>query len=145
MSQDLVDRIVAHEGSKRFAYQDSLGYITVGIGRCIDPRSQRGLTLEEQHYLLGNDIELCRKQLRLLPVFQKLDVVRQEVLIELCFNMGITRLLGFKKMIAALESLDYAKSIVELKDSLWAKQVQPDRVKDICYRLLNGAYRDIKA
>lgn len=145
MTENLIDRLVAHEGSKRFAYQDSLGYWTIGIGRCIDKRSHRGLTLEEQYYLLRNDIEMCRNQLCFMPVYKNLDDVRREVLIELCFNMGIERLLGFRKMFAALEVHDYIKAVAELKDSLWSKQVQPKRVEDISYRLLNGKYRDTKA
>lgn len=140
MSQKLIDRIVAHEGSKRFVYLDSLGYSTVGIGRNVDSRSQKGLTIEEQHYLLNNDIKSCIKDLIHLPVYIMLDDVRKEVLVELVFNMGIVRVLNFKRMIAALQNHNYQKAVDELEDSLWAKQVQPARVKDISYRLLHGVY-----
>ena len=140
MSQKLIDRIVAHEGSKRFVYQDSLGYWSAGIGRNLDPRGQRGLTIEEQHYLLNNDIKSCINDLSSLPVYIMLDDVRKEVLVELVFNMGIARVLKFKRMIAALHEHDYQKAVDELEDSLWAKQVQSVRVKDISYRLLHGVY-----
>jgi lysozyme len=141
MSQKLIDRIVAHEGSKRFVYQDSLGYWTAGIGRNLDPRSQKGLTIEEQHYLLNNDIKSCIKDLSAIPVYIMLDEVRKEVLVELVFNMGIARVLKFKRMIAALQDHDYTNAVEELQDSLWAKQVQPARVKDLSYRLLHGKYQ----
>lgn len=141
MSQLLIDRIIDHEGCSRFVYKDSLGYETIGIGRNVDPRSQRGLTLDEQIYLLNNDLKLCIGQLIHLPIYIMLDPVRQEVLVELTFNMGITRLFGFKHMLAAIHDKDFEKAVIELKDSLWAKQVQHSRVDDICYRLLKGEYQ----
>ncbi len=140
MSQQLIDRIVAHEGSKRFAYQDSLGYWTIGIGRNIDQRGRHGLSIEEQHYLLKNDIQSCINDLIHLPVYIMLDEVRKEVLVELCFNLGIIGLLNFKHMIAALHNHDFVNAVEELQNSLWAKQVGEIRVKDICYRLLHGVY-----
>lgn len=140
-NNQLINRLIEHEGLKRFVYQDSLGYWTIGCGRNVDSRSQHGLTIEEQRYLLNNDIQSCIDDLIHLPVYIALDQVRKEVLIELTFNMGIVRLLNFKNTLAAIHERDYEKAVAELKDSLWAKQVHSDRVDDICYRLLYGEYQ----
>jgi lysozyme len=139
---DLISSIIFHEGTKQFAYPDSLGYWSIGIGRCIDKRIGVGLTLDEQLYLLNNDIARCRKELLIQPFYKSQDKVRQDVLIELCFNMGLPNLLKFIKMLAAFRNMDYKSASLELKNSLWAKQVQSDRVLDLQYRIEHGSYRD---
>lgn len=136
----LTGRLIAHEGMKKFAYQDSKGYWSVGIGRCIDSKIGRGLSIDEQMYLLNNDIKLCGQQLSTHKFYTIQDIVRQEALIELCFNMGIDKLLKFAKMLAAFSAKDYKRAAAELVDSLWAIQVQPERVKDLVYRIEHGSY-----
>src|SRR6185503_15017237 len=135
--EKLKQEIEKHEGSEQFAYTDSLGYISAGIGRCLDRRKGKGLTREEQLYLLSNDIDSCRAELDPFVWYQQLDDVRKCVMIELCFNMGIRGVLGFRKMIEALKSKNYDTAVIELKDSKWATQIGKDRVNNICYRLKN--------
>ena len=139
--QMFVSRLVENEGVKRFAYKDSLGYVSVGIGRCLDQKKGKGLSIDECFYLLNNDLKECRSLLAGFNWYSKQDRTRQDVLVELCFNLGLKGLAAFKRMIAALEVNNYQVAVNELKDSLWATQVGKSRVDDITYRLLTGRYK----
>jgi len=137
---NLIDCIVEHEGRARYAYQDTLGYWTIGVGRSIDSRCLRGLSFEEQNYLLNNDLQLCRSQLQNKAYYQGQSQVRQECLIELCFNMGIKRLETFSKMLKAFIAKDYKEAAKELADSKWASQAGSSRLNNISQRILTDAY-----
>lgn len=140
MSEELEKRIIAHEGSKQFAYKDTRGYTTIGIGRNIDERCGNGLTKAERLYLLRNDLNRCRKQLSIYGFFYNLDEVRQEVLIEMCFNLGLDGLLHFSKMIAALVKKDYSEAVTEMHKSQWSRQIGEERLSDLTHRMKTGSY-----
>ena len=61
-------------------------------------------------------------------------------MINLCFNLGITRLLTFKKALAAMAEGDFSKSADEFLDSKWATQVGPTRSSDIDCMVRTGRY-----
>jgi lysozyme len=109
-----------HEGYRQFAYQDSLGYVTISIGRCIDSRKGKGISLDEALYLLRNDIAEYRKELEKFSWYQKQNEVRKCALIELSFKSAASHFL----------------------DSKWASQVKSARANDIAYRIECGEYRD---
>lgn len=136
----LENRLMAHEGVRRFAYKDTKGYITVGIGRCLETGIGKGLTTDECLYLLRNDISDFRHQLSVHNWFTMQDEVRKDALVELAFNMGTANLLKFKRAIAALTKKDYVTASAELQDSLWATQVGKNRVADIRKRIETGKY-----
>lgn len=131
--------LIDHEGLKHHAYMDSLGVCTIGIGRNLSI-SGPGLSTEECLYLLRNDVARVTQELQPYHWFQFQDTVRREVLIELCFNMGLQHLLGFHNFLAAMDRKDYSVASDELQKSLWAKQVGYNRVHDICNRLILGKY-----
>ena len=134
-------RITAHEGTSPCVYNDTLGYATISIGRCVDKRiNGAGLSPDEMQLLLTNDIQKAKADLLPYTWYQLQDEIRRGVLIELVFNMGLTHLLGFKNMLEALKVLDYEEAAKELLDSLWAKQVGPTRARDLADRLTSGKY-----
>jgi lysozyme len=91
--------------------------------------------------LLDNDIERCILELsNALPFFRTLDEVRKEALIDLCFNLGLTRLMGFKKALAAIEAGLWETAKVELLDSRWAVQVGA-RSEEISEMIRSGQYQ----
>lgn len=146
MPQDILEEklegcLVEGEGIKKFAYQDSLGYWTIGAGRCIDSRAGEGLSTDEIWMLLRNDIANVRRQLQIYGWYQRLDRVRKDVLVELVFNMGLPNWLKFKDTIAALEAGNYLLAASCLKQSKWAEEIQPTRVNNIIYRLKIGQYQ----
>lgn len=120
----LTGMILRHEGMVLHAYQDSLGYWTIGVGRLIDKRKGGGISEDEAMYMLRNDISRCMVEVRrALPFFDTLLDIRQDVLINMVFNLGITKFLKFKKMIKALKERDYDEASKQMIDSKWAKQV----------------------
>ena len=135
----LVKQLRRHEGVRTHAYLCSENKITVGVGRNLDENGGIGLSDDEIDYLLENDIKRCQQELIGLLWFTDLDSVRQDALVNLCFNLGMTRLLGFKNALAAMEAGDYPKAADEFYDSRWAKQVG-SRADEVCEMIRTGRY-----
>ena len=135
----LIDQLKVHEGSRTHAYDCPAGYITIGVGRNIDPNGGLGLSEDEINYLLRNDIERCYRELDRFSWFMDLDQVRQEALVNMCFNLGYTRLTKFTNMMRAMAEGKYSLAASEALDSIWAVQVG-QRSRDIAYMLELGKY-----
>ena len=136
-----IETLISHEGKERFAYKDSLGYWTIGCGRCVDKEAGLGLSDSEMDILLQNDIQRCRTELDRCEFYRKeTNQVRKDALVELSFNMGISKLLQFVKMISAIDAGDYKLASYELSNSKWATEVSKERVDNIKYRIENGVY-----
>ena len=120
-------------------YEDVLTEdITIGVGRNLD---SLGLTEDEVMYLLTNDIVRCDKELlHNFKWYPEMCRARQDALINLCFNLGITRLLTFKKALQAMADKDYSKAAIEFLDSKWATQVGVTRSNDIALMIRTGKY-----
>lgn len=102
-------------------YKDSVGKLTIGVGRNLD---DKGLSKAEINILLNNDINDCESDLdREIPWWRQLSDNRQRVLLNMCFNLGIPRLKGFKNMLRDVQNGLYDQAAVEMTDSLWARQV----------------------
>lgn len=130
--------LIKHEGWKNRPYTDSLGNLTVGVGRNI---SSLPFSRDEILYLLNNDIARCDRELSYnFKWYLELCRVRQDAMINLCFNLGITKLLTFKKALAAMEQEDFELAAEEFLDSKWAKQVGAIRSEDIAYMVRSGRY-----
>lgn len=119
-------QLILHEGLKLRSYNDSVGKITIGVGRNI---SDVGISEDEAFYLLSNDLEKCIDALdKAFPWWKELSEVRKHVMIDMCFNLGIA---GLAKFILTLESIrigSYELASRQMLDSLWTKQVG-DRAK----------------
>lgn len=102
-------------------YVDTVGKVSGGIGRNL---TDRGFSDDEIDLMYANDIKLAEKDARsLVPGFDQLSDVRQEVVLNMSFNMGYTRLAGFKKFLAAVNSSRFADAAEEMEDSKWFGQV----------------------
>ena len=137
----LIEQLKRHEGVRTHAYQCTANMTTVGVGRNIDEDGGLGLSVDEIEFLLKNDIKRCKQELITLPWFPEIDSVRQDALINLCFNLGITRLLGFKNALTAMSVGDYEKAAEEFLDSRWAVQVGT-RALDVAHMIRTGEYPD---
>lgn len=81
-------------------YKCPNGFLTIGWGRNIQ---LNGISKSEADLLLRNDIFNIKLELEdKLPIFKKLDDIRQNVLLEMAFNMGVPKLLGFKNTFRAI-------------------------------------------
>lgn len=110
-----------HEGVMLKAYKCTADKTTIGVGRNLD---DVGITEEEAEYLLQNDIDRVILALRReLPWIDQLDEVRQRVLYDMAFNLGISGLLQFKKTLKAVKDGDYERAGRMMLDSKWATQV----------------------
>ena len=122
--QKLIEMLRKHEGVETHAYKCTADKITIGVGRNIDPTGGLGLSQDEIDYLLTNDIKRVTAELdKAFPWFSVLDEVRRYALIDLCFNLGLTRLKLFRLALGAMENQDYETASKEFLDSNWAKQV----------------------
>lgn len=127
----LIQELILDEGYKYETYEDHLGFLTLGVGHLVldtDPEINKpvGTPVSEERVLecLNNDIEtVCDELNRNMPWWKELSDEKMRVLANMCFNLGITRLLKFRKFLAALESGDFETAGEEMMDSKWATQV----------------------
>ena len=139
MTENLLEMLKRHEGVKSHVYLCSAGYETIGVGRNIS-KSGMGLSDDEVDYLLENDIERVIKELSSeYPWFNALDDVRKDAMIDISFNLGATRLRGFKRALAAMEVADYKTAAKEFLDSKWSRDVK-GRATELCYMIEMGSY-----
>jgi lysozyme len=122
------------EGYNPKPYLDTVGKLTIGWGRCLD---SVGISIDEAQLMLDNDIKTATKELEKHSWYLTQPENVKTALINMCFNMGISRLLGFKRMIAALISKDYTKASLEALNSKWANQVG-DRARDVALMIRQG-------
>ncbi len=121
----LIKELERDEGRVPYAYQDSLGFWTIGIGRLIDKRRGGGLSNEEIDYLKLNDIARFKRELDAkLPWWRDLDPVRQRVVVNMAFNLGVGGLLTFRNTLAHVQAGRYDQAAAGMLASKWAKQVK---------------------
>ena len=127
----LTEQLKRQEGWRDHAYQDHLGYWTIGYGRLIDKGKGGSISRDEGEMLLRNDIlRVIRGVRQALPWFDaKPDHVRQ-ALANMAFQMGVHGLLKFRRTLALVESGDYEAAADNALKSLWAKQT-PRRAREV--------------
>lgn len=124
MKEQITKQLRRDEGVEKSAYQDSLGYWTIGVGRLIDKRKGGRLRDNEIDFLLSNDIDEVEKALEARISFYKgLDEARRGVLLNMAFNLGIDGLLAFKNTLRLVGEGKYKEASVEMLKSKWAAQV----------------------
>jgi len=142
---DLIVRLLYRdEGFRRSSYLDSLGYATIGIGRCIDARKGGGLTQSEAFSLLRNDLGAKSAALdAAIPWWKALDTVRRAVLLSMAYQMGSAGLLGFRNTLRAIEEGRYADAATTMMTSRWATQapLRASRLADAMRTGSEGAFQ----
>ena len=145
---DFIKKLITHEGLRLEVYKDSLGIDTIGIGRNLEDRGitkeeldwmdipnmaivhTMGITEADAMYLAENDVQIVEEELvRAHPCVNKLDAVRQLVVMDMAFNMGVPRLCKFKNMWNAIHEENYIAAAKEMLDSRWAIQVKSRSTK----------------
>ena len=155
---DFIQKLIAHEGLRLEVYKDSLGIDTIGIGRNLEDRGitkeeldwmdipnmaivhTMGITEADAMYLAENDVQIVEEELvRAHPCVNKLDAVRQLVVMDMAFNMGVPRLCKFKNMWNAIHKENYIAAAKEMLDSRWAIQVKSRSTK-LANAMHNGEF-----
>ena len=122
----LIKRLQEEEGLVLKPYRCSQGYLTIGYGRNLEAK---GISSSEACMMLANDLsEAIHNCERHILYFRALPDNVQEVLVDMCFNLGIWGLLQFKRMLKAISLQDYETAKKEMLDSKYAKQV-PSRAR----------------
>lgn len=141
MNQNLIKQLRDEEGEVLSAYQDHLGFWTIGVGHLIDKRKDGTISPYISSLLLESDIADKASDLdKYLPWWRDLDDGRQAVLLGMAFQMGINGLLGFKNTLAMVKSGNYAGAANGMLNSLWAKQT-PARAKRMSEQMRTGEWQ----
>lgn len=115
--------LIRDEGQRLLPYTDTAGKLTIGIGHNL---TDRGISQAVCDAIFSEDIAAVIADIdRELPWWQRLDEPRQRVLANMCFNLGIEKLLMFKHTLDAMARGDYAAAADGMAASLWASQVGP--------------------
>lgn len=138
---NLARQLEAEESRVRHAYQDHLGYWTIGIGRLIDKRKGGGLSNVEIDFLLDNDIRDKTAQVfERLPWAVQLNEPRVAVLVGMAFQMGIDGLVAFKRTLEAVRTGRYGDAKTFMLQSLWAQQT-PARARRMADQMETGEWK----
>lgn len=148
---EIKKRLEFHEGFRSEPYFCTQGKRTIGIGRNLEAnplteaerlvvKNPEKITRQEAYYLLENDI---KKTIQLLsskvPCFARLDDERKYALIDMGFQMGVSGVCKFKKMLAAMDAGDFEKASQECLNSAYAKQT-PARAARIARLIKTGKW-----
>ncbi len=142
-------RLRREEGEILHAYQDPLGWWTIGVGHLIDGRIGGSIPPEISEALLEWDLDRFERLLdRVLPWWRGLEDARQQVVMDLTFNMGWdeTRAGGlddFHETLAALRERRFADAAAGLRRSLWHRQVGSRRAEPLCRAVETGRFADL--
>lgn len=139
--------IAAHlereEGRIRHAYQDHLGYWTIGVGRLIDKRKGGHLSDAEIDMLLANDIRAKMAALESHPGLKdawtavKDNPARAAALLSMAFQMGAEGLADFKNSLRLVAEKKWAAAAANMMQSLWARQT-PERAARVTNMIKTG-------
>lgn len=124
---NVTELVTKHEGTRLKPYLDTVGKWSLGTGRNI---SDVGISQCEADFMLANDLTACHEDLVKFWWFTPLDEVRQAVLLDLRFNLGLAGLLHFPHFLSAVGKQDWATAKAELLDSTWAGQVGARATED---------------
>jgi len=146
----LIEQLKIDEGFSSVVYKCPAGANTIGYGYNLDSNSLHLSSLEINHAFRNGMGEVEAERILLLMVkktveelqrifsnWNAISKTRQDALTNMCFNLGVTRFLKFKKMIILVEDNDFVAASKEGLNSLWAKQL-PARSKRVMELLKQG-------
>jgi lysozyme len=151
-NDEIIQRLVFHEGCVLKVYICPAGYPTIGVGRNLETNPltneelkvcgdyMHGITKNAAFYLLRNDIERvvkdCKKK---ISFWEQLDDERKYALLDMCFQLGLGGLLKFKNMLKAMGVGNFKEAAAQCLDSQYAKQT-PSRAKRIAKTIECGRF-----
>jgi lysozyme len=147
---NLIEQLKIDEGFSSVVYKCPAGANTVGFGYNLDSNSLHLSSLEINHAFRNGMGEVEAERILIIMVkktveelkriftnWNEISKPRQDALTNMCFNLGVTRFLKFKKMIVLVEDNDFIAAGKEGLNSLWAKQL-PARSKRVMGLLVRG-------
>lgn len=129
------EELIRDEGKVVWAYQDSLGFWTIGVGRLIDHRKGGHLSDQEIGILLDNDVQACLQDIQTETWFLALQTESQRrALVNLRFQLGSVGIRSFKQFLDFLVQKDWANAAKDLSQTKLARQA-PARVHRLCLQI----------
>lgn len=141
LMDNLKRQLTGDEDKRKYVYKDSMGFLTIGIGRLVDDRKGVGLRESEIQFMFDNDVRDRMEQLtRRFPPFANLDDARKGVLLNMAFQLGVEGLLGFRTTLRLVSEGKYTEASVQMMKSLWARQT-PERAKRMAEQMKTGTWQ----
>ena len=123
-NKEIKDMLIKHEGLVCNTYKCSEGKLSIGVGRNLEAN---GISEDEALYMLDNDIKRVIESLdKSFKMWRCMPKKARMVCIDMCFQMGVTGFLGFRKTIALMQMGMWLEASEELLDSKYASQT-PNR------------------
>ena len=148
-----LEQLKRHEGTRRDrkgrhkAYRCPAGALTIGWGHNLDARPVEGLGLgsvisdDAAEALLFEDCSMAAQELDWrLPWWRTLDEARAAVLLNMVFNLGIGRLLGFRRTLEAVQERRFDAAAAAMLHSRWAGQVKR-RAVELSVQMRTGLWQ----
>ena len=140
----LYEEIKADEGEVLQVYEDHLGYPTIGIGHLVTAKDEEfgkppgtAITAERSRELFARDIQSAIEDCeRLYGQWHNWPEEVQRIMVNMCFNLGATRLEKFRQMRFHLSQHQWKQAAEEGRDSKWYRQVT-NRAERLMTRLEN--------
>ncbi len=129
------EMLISEEGIRNKPYVDTVGKLTIGVGRNLD---DVGLRSDEIMMLLNNDIEEVIEQAQKFDWYATMDDIRQSVVIGMIFQLGLAGFKNFKKTVGFLSHHAYVNAAAEMLDSKWARDDSPERAKRMSQMMATG-------
>ena len=145
--ESVFEQLKVDEGVVYEIYKDHLGYPTFGVGHLVlesDPEHGQdvGTPVSEERVreCFERDLDTAINECVALygDAWETFPGEVQEILVNMMFNLGRTRLSKFKNFNAKLEAHDWLGAAPEGRDSLWYRQVG-NRAERLMERLENIA------
>lgn len=128
ITEDLIQAVKESEGYRSRVYKCTEGYDTIGYGFAI-----KDLELDKEvcEIILHKKLEkMSEYAIKKMPFLVLMPLVIQDVILEMCYQIGVDGVTKFKKTLALIENEEFKKASVEMLDSKWAKQT-PNRAKKL--------------
>jgi len=117
----LAEQLKKHEGLRLKPYTDTVGKLTLGIGRNLE---DKGITEQEALFMLNNDVDYFYDKIKKeINWFWALNDARQNALVNMAFNLGVNGLLTFKNTLFLIANGSFDSAAEEMLNSKWAEQV----------------------
>ena len=128
------EQIKRHEGEVLNIYKDSLGYKTLGVGHLCQPNDPEydwavGTSVSQEVVDMYYEDDFDKHYMEAIHVFgsqqefNNLPEIIQRVLVNMCFNLGGSRLSKFRNMLKACREHNWKEMSVQMQDSRWYRQV----------------------
>lgn len=127
-----------HDGEAVTKGKEIKGYVTIGVGFLVDNRLGGGVPDEVMDFWLDYLVKQFKEELNYaIPFFKDLDNVRQDVLTNMAFQLGVPNLKAFVNTLRLIEEGKYKEASVEMLNSKWARQT-PERAKRLSEAMRTG-------